>query len=203
MRVIVSDMPSTPLGMRESGVEVVTMDDLLKQSDFISHWGEKDTVKTFQNPFRALTFLCVIFWFRCVSCCIFNQFYTIFSWWVSRSLMHGKESLEACTHVYVLLCRGQENLLRPYGAFEQAHQGSSQHSLLRQDEADSLRHQHGARPYCWPGLRLLHQARAQEVGKHPDQNLDSQSIHFMLKQILVRHLLLEAMHLLLVASCYY
>ena len=29
-------MPSTPLGMRESGVEVVSFDDLLKQSDFIS-----------------------------------------------------------------------------------------------------------------------------------------------------------------------
>ncbi|CAJ1420776.1 unnamed protein product [Effrenium voratum] len=36
MRVIVSDMPSTPLGMRDSGVEVVTIDDLLKNSDFIS-----------------------------------------------------------------------------------------------------------------------------------------------------------------------
>eukprot|EP00438_Fugacium_kawagutii_P015095 Skav214586 [mRNA] locus=scaffold57:351483:353850:+ [translate_table: standard] len=36
MRVIVSDMPSTPLGMRDTGVEVVTFDDLLKQSDFIS-----------------------------------------------------------------------------------------------------------------------------------------------------------------------
>ena len=36
MRVIVSDMPSTPLGMRDTGVEVVTLDDLLKQSDFVS-----------------------------------------------------------------------------------------------------------------------------------------------------------------------
>ncbi|CAE7929517.1 hpr [Symbiodinium necroappetens] len=36
MKVIVSDMPSTPLGMRDSGVEVVSFDDLLKQSDFIS-----------------------------------------------------------------------------------------------------------------------------------------------------------------------
>lgn len=36
MKVIVSDMPSTPLGMRDSGVEVVSFDDLLKNSDFIS-----------------------------------------------------------------------------------------------------------------------------------------------------------------------
>ena len=36
MKVIVSDMPSTPLGMRDTGVEVVSFDDLLKQSDFIS-----------------------------------------------------------------------------------------------------------------------------------------------------------------------
>ncbi|CAE7705063.1 hpr [Symbiodinium sp. CCMP2592] len=36
MKVIVSDMPSTPLGMRDTGVEVVTFDDLLRQSDFIS-----------------------------------------------------------------------------------------------------------------------------------------------------------------------
>jgi glycerate dehydrogenase len=36
MKVIVSDMPSTPLGMRPNGVEVVSFDDLLKNSDFIS-----------------------------------------------------------------------------------------------------------------------------------------------------------------------
>merc|ERR1712187_792057 len=36
MRVVVSDVPSTPLGMRDSGVEVVSYEDLLKQSDFIS-----------------------------------------------------------------------------------------------------------------------------------------------------------------------
>ena len=36
MKVIVSDMPSTPLGMRDTGVEVVSFDDLLKHSDFIS-----------------------------------------------------------------------------------------------------------------------------------------------------------------------
>merc|ERR1719433_811933 len=36
MRVVVSDIPSTPLGMHDSGVEVVTFEDLLKQSDFIS-----------------------------------------------------------------------------------------------------------------------------------------------------------------------
>jgi len=36
MKVIVSDMPSTPLGMRDTGVEVVSFDDLLQQSDFIS-----------------------------------------------------------------------------------------------------------------------------------------------------------------------
>mmetsp|Transcript_2545 Transcript_2545/g.7158 ORF Transcript_2545/g.7158 Transcript_2545/m.7158 type:complete len:366 (+) Transcript_2545:67-1164(+) len=36
MRVIVSDMPTTPLGMRPNGVEVVSFDDLLKQSDFVS-----------------------------------------------------------------------------------------------------------------------------------------------------------------------
>mmetsp|Transcript_44439 Transcript_44439/g.60271 ORF Transcript_44439/g.60271 Transcript_44439/m.60271 type:complete len:372 (-) Transcript_44439:304-1419(-) len=36
MRVIVSDMPTTPLGMRDTGVEVVSMDTLLRESDFIS-----------------------------------------------------------------------------------------------------------------------------------------------------------------------
>merc|ERR1719335_795190 len=36
MKVIVSDLPSTPLGMRENGVEVVSFDDLLGRSDFIS-----------------------------------------------------------------------------------------------------------------------------------------------------------------------
>jgi len=36
MKVIVSDMPSTPLGMRDSGVEVVSFDDLLARSDFVS-----------------------------------------------------------------------------------------------------------------------------------------------------------------------
>merc|ERR1711904_284339 len=36
MRVVVSDVPSTPLGMRDNGVEVVSFDDLLKQSDFVS-----------------------------------------------------------------------------------------------------------------------------------------------------------------------
>jgi len=36
MRVVVSDMPSTPLGMRDTGVEVVSFDDLLAQSDFVS-----------------------------------------------------------------------------------------------------------------------------------------------------------------------
>jgi len=36
MRVVVSDIPSTPLGMHDSGVEVVSFEDLLKQSDFIS-----------------------------------------------------------------------------------------------------------------------------------------------------------------------
>jgi len=36
MKVIVSDLPSTPLGMRDSGVEVVTFDDLLARSDFVS-----------------------------------------------------------------------------------------------------------------------------------------------------------------------
>mmetsp|Transcript_53084 Transcript_53084/g.137105 ORF Transcript_53084/g.137105 Transcript_53084/m.137105 type:complete len:343 (-) Transcript_53084:113-1141(-) len=36
MKVIVSDIPSTPLGMRDSGVEVVSFDDLLARSDFIS-----------------------------------------------------------------------------------------------------------------------------------------------------------------------
>jgi len=36
MKVIVSDVPSTPLGMRDSGVEVVSFDDLLAKSDFIS-----------------------------------------------------------------------------------------------------------------------------------------------------------------------
>merc|ERR1719222_107562 len=35
MRVIVSDLPSTPLGMRDNGVEVVKVDDLLAQSDFV------------------------------------------------------------------------------------------------------------------------------------------------------------------------
>jgi glycerate dehydrogenase len=36
MKVVVSDVPSTPLGMRENGVEVVSFDDLLGRSDFIS-----------------------------------------------------------------------------------------------------------------------------------------------------------------------
>jgi len=36
MKVIVSDLPSTPLGMRDTGVEVVSFDDLLRKSDFIS-----------------------------------------------------------------------------------------------------------------------------------------------------------------------
>jgi len=36
MKVIVSDVPSTPLGMRDSGVEVVSFDDLLARSDFVS-----------------------------------------------------------------------------------------------------------------------------------------------------------------------
>jgi glycerate dehydrogenase len=36
MKVVVSDLPSTPLGMRDTGVEVVSFDDLLRQSDFIS-----------------------------------------------------------------------------------------------------------------------------------------------------------------------
>jgi len=35
MKVIVSDLPSTPLGMHASGVEVVTIDDLLGRSDFV------------------------------------------------------------------------------------------------------------------------------------------------------------------------
>lgn len=35
MRVVVSDLPDTPLGMRDSGVEVVTIDDLYAQSDFV------------------------------------------------------------------------------------------------------------------------------------------------------------------------
>jgi len=36
MKVVVSDVPSTPLGMRDNGVEVVTFDDLLARSDFVS-----------------------------------------------------------------------------------------------------------------------------------------------------------------------
>eukprot|EP00440_Ansanella_granifera_P007442 gb/GFBE01008057.1/.p1 GENE.gb/GFBE01008057.1/~~gb/GFBE01008057.1/.p1 ORF type:complete len:369 (+),score=100.92 gb/GFBE01008057.1/:1-1107(+) len=36
MKVIASDVPSTPLGMRDNGVEVVTFDDLLARSDFVS-----------------------------------------------------------------------------------------------------------------------------------------------------------------------
>merc|ERR1740138_351990 len=36
MKVVVSDLPSTPLGMRDTGVEVVSFDDLLRTSDFIS-----------------------------------------------------------------------------------------------------------------------------------------------------------------------
>lgn len=36
MKVIVSDLPTTPLGMRDNGVEVVTIDDLLARSDFVS-----------------------------------------------------------------------------------------------------------------------------------------------------------------------
>merc|ERR1719473_1379786 len=35
MKVVVSDIPSTPLGMRDNGVEVTTMDDLLARSDFV------------------------------------------------------------------------------------------------------------------------------------------------------------------------
>jgi len=35
MKVVVSDLPSTPLGMREDGREVVAFDDLLKSSDFV------------------------------------------------------------------------------------------------------------------------------------------------------------------------
>mmetsp|Transcript_67262 Transcript_67262/g.217100 ORF Transcript_67262/g.217100 Transcript_67262/m.217100 type:complete len:372 (-) Transcript_67262:89-1204(-) len=36
MKVVVSDLPTTPLGMRDSGVEVVSFDDLLARSDFVS-----------------------------------------------------------------------------------------------------------------------------------------------------------------------
>jgi len=36
MRVVASDLPSTPLGMRADGVEVVSYDELLSQSDFVS-----------------------------------------------------------------------------------------------------------------------------------------------------------------------
>merc|ERR1711972_537915 len=36
MKVVVSDLPTTPLGMRDNGVEVVSYGDLLAQSDFIS-----------------------------------------------------------------------------------------------------------------------------------------------------------------------
>merc|ERR1719359_2275653 len=36
MKVVVTDLPSTPLGMRDTGVEVVSFDDLLARSDFIS-----------------------------------------------------------------------------------------------------------------------------------------------------------------------
>jgi glycerate dehydrogenase len=36
MKVVVTDLPSTPLGMRDTGVEVVTLDDLLARSDFVS-----------------------------------------------------------------------------------------------------------------------------------------------------------------------
>jgi len=36
MKVIVSDIPCTPLGMHDTGVEVVTFDDLFARSDFIS-----------------------------------------------------------------------------------------------------------------------------------------------------------------------
>jgi glycerate dehydrogenase len=35
MKVIVSDLPSTPLGMRDTGVEVVSVDDLYARSDFV------------------------------------------------------------------------------------------------------------------------------------------------------------------------
>jgi glycerate dehydrogenase len=35
MKVIVSDLPSTPLGMRDTGVEVVAVDDLYARSDFV------------------------------------------------------------------------------------------------------------------------------------------------------------------------
>merc|ERR1719454_191833 len=36
MKVVVSDLPSAPLGMRDNGVEVVSFDDLLARSDFVS-----------------------------------------------------------------------------------------------------------------------------------------------------------------------
>jgi len=35
MKVVASDLPTTPLGMRDNGVEVVSVDDLYKRSDFI------------------------------------------------------------------------------------------------------------------------------------------------------------------------
>jgi len=35
MKVIASDLPTTPLGMRDNGVEVVTVDDLYARSDFV------------------------------------------------------------------------------------------------------------------------------------------------------------------------
>jgi len=36
MNVVASDLPTTPLGMRDNGVEVVSFDDLLARSDFVS-----------------------------------------------------------------------------------------------------------------------------------------------------------------------
>jgi glycerate dehydrogenase len=35
MKVVVSDLPTTPLGMRDTGVEVVALDDLCANSDFV------------------------------------------------------------------------------------------------------------------------------------------------------------------------
>jgi len=35
LKIIVSDIPSTPLGMRDDGIEVVTVDDLYARSDFV------------------------------------------------------------------------------------------------------------------------------------------------------------------------
>ena len=36
MRVVASDLPSTPTGMRDDGIEVVSFDDLMATSDFVS-----------------------------------------------------------------------------------------------------------------------------------------------------------------------